>query len=79
MLFVVGKQIQFRSIPPLGLEPRYPAWEASMITTYIMADLVQIRNNKIDHLSFHVWLSLVYATWYAMFPPKKLLLLIAIF
>ena len=25
-------------IPPRGLEPRYPAWEASMITTYIMAD-----------------------------------------
>ena len=25
-------------LPPQGLEPRYPAWKASMITTYIMAE-----------------------------------------
>jgi hypothetical protein len=31
-------QCEMKRIPILGLEHRYPAWEASMLTTYIISD-----------------------------------------
>ena len=34
-------RVQQKDVPLLGLEPRYPAWKASMITTYIIAELLR--------------------------------------
>ena len=40
-----GKQ----KVPIRGLEPRYPAWKASMLTTYIMADGILLLKFNLDH------------------------------
>ena len=43
-------QLSYRGVPIQGLEPWYPAWKASMLTTYIISELLFFAAHKFQKI-----------------------------